>query len=562
MEIIMCIIVLLCGVVLSVPPNVHTHNQQPPFFVSPGGAPQNVPVAEALQQQPPQQQQQQQPSPQEENRQQQQRHHRPDEEILLQQQQQQQRLLQLKQQQQQQQHRQQPPQQQPPSPQLGALVSGSQQFGGGSKQSLNPNVIPNIVVRPQEGETSGLNFNQFSFDGRRRVEDTQVQCLKTHMTVTFRFSEPFNGFIYPHNQFLKCLLFTGQNNLEASLNLKHGSCGDQENRIVYKGKSFLDPVIEHRLMIQWDRTIVSEDDSSVIVRCDRPDDFNKTVEWKFGTKELVATLERSQHPGPKMWMEIQKGEGPSAAPLGTDPIYIGDVLTLVFTLTDNVYWFDSNIFACHALDGGQEQAQVQWDESGGANQISEKRREFAGQATVIENGCSVKLSLFSHFKKERNTMPNGDLVTLNYVYFKAFRFPTSLRVVLQCDVQVCYKECPLIDPCSEGFHPRLAEERSRRRREAKAKAGSDAHEIDRVEMIRSLQVLLRDGDESGGHRLPTGSPVVASALEQFCYSPTTYYGTVIGLVCLIVILIVIITVVCFKVRMHQMSFFTPTKSCQ
>lgn len=50
-------------------------------------------------------------------------------------------------------------------------------------------------------------------------------------------------------------------------------------------------------MIQWEQDIVCEDDSNVIVRCDRPDDYNKTVTWNLETRNLVATLEKSQHPG-------------------------------------------------------------------------------------------------------------------------------------------------------------------------------------------------------------------------------------------------------------------------
>lgn len=52
-----------------------------------------------------------------------------------------------------------------------------------------------------------------------------------------------------------------------------------------------------------------------------------------------------------MWMEIQRGEGPQAPPLNDESVYVGDVLTLIFTLSDNVYWFDSNILTCYAVDG-------------------------------------------------------------------------------------------------------------------------------------------------------------------------------------------------------------------
>ena len=54
--------------------------------------------------------------------------------------------------------------------------------------------------------------------------------------------------------------------------------------------------------------------------------------------------------GPKMWMEIQRGEGPGAPPLDGS-VYIGDLLTLIFTLSDDIFWFDSNILSCFAVDG-------------------------------------------------------------------------------------------------------------------------------------------------------------------------------------------------------------------
>ena len=50
-------------------------------------------------------------------------------------------------------------------------------------------------------------------------------------------------------------------------------------------------------MIQWERNFVCSDDASVIVRCDRPESFNKTVRWEFQTFQLASTLEISNHPG-------------------------------------------------------------------------------------------------------------------------------------------------------------------------------------------------------------------------------------------------------------------------
>ncbi|KAG7174383.1 putative Zona pellucida-like domain-containing protein 4 [Homarus americanus] len=391
----------------------------------------------------------------------------------------------------------------------------------------------------------------------RRVEETLVQCLKTHMLVTFRFSAPFSGYIYPYQHFSQCMLFRGQNSRETSLQLKHGTCGDLENRIVHQGRSYLDPIIEHRLMVQWEPDIVCEDDSSVIVRCDRPDDYNKTVEWNLETQSLRATLERSTHPGPKMWMEIQRGEGPTAPPLAEELVYIGDVLTLVFTLSDDVYWFDSNILACYAVDGGEDIKQIEWDSSE-HKQIDARSRVYSGETTVIEEGCSVKPKIFSHFLKEKHTRPNGDLVTLHYAHFKAFRFPTSLKIIIQCNVQVCYKECPEPLPCSVAFHPRRFEEqKQRRRREAAAAAEDGAHEVDKVQLHRSIDVFM--AEEGGEKKINVNSPSVAQPLQDFCYSPTVYYATVIGLVSVIVILLIVLCFSCLRERFHKSSFFTPTK---
>ncbi|XP_063867533.1 uncharacterized protein LOC135104268 [Scylla paramamosain] len=375
--------------------------------------------------------------------------------------------------------------------------------------------------------------------GQRKVVDTQVRCLKTHMQVVFKFSAPFSGYIYPYNHFTECLLLQGRGVQEASMDLKHGTCGDEENRVIIRDRSYLDPVIEHRLMIQWERDIICEDDVSVIVRCDRPEDFNKTVEWNFETQHLRATLERSQHPGPKMWMEIQRGEGPTAPPLGNELVYIGDVLTLVFTLTDDVYWFDSNIVACFAVDGGEKKAQIEWDTSNN-KEVTQQARVFSGEMTVIEEGCSIKPKIFSHFIKEKHTRPNGDLVTLHYAFFKAFRFPTSTKIILQCHVQVCYKTCPEPPPCDDVYHPRRSEEsKRRRRREVEAAAQEGGHEVDQVNMYRSVDVV--SAEESGEKRVSVAAQTEHA--EDCCPHPTAGTTSTVMIVLLCVMLVMVLGLV-------------------
>ncbi|KAB7500662.1 hypothetical protein Anas_12044 [Armadillidium nasatum] len=363
----------------------------------------------------------------------------------------------------------------------------------------------------------------------RRVEDTKVDCHKSHMTVMFRFSAPFNGYVYPHDHFTKCIMFSGQNSYETTLTLYHGICGQKQ--IANANEPDFSAIIEHRLMIQWERDFMCEDDSSVIVRCDRPDDFNKTISWNFRTLSLSSTIERNTHPGPKMWMEIQRGEGPNAPPLDDKPVFIGDILTLVFTLSDDVFWFGSNILSCSAVDGGDK------EEIQELNPYSSVKT-YTGKMTVIENECSTKPKIFSHFYKERITQ-NGNLETLHYAHFKAFRFPTSQKVVIQCDVQVCYKKCEALPPCSVGFQPRATKERKRRALPRNVSDFEEGTELDTVLLYRTIEVF--SAEDGALKEIPVKSVVTAAESRELveklhCYSPRTFFGLILSFAAVIIFL--------------------------
>ena len=149
-------------------------------------------------------------------------------------------------------------------------------------------------------------------------------------------------------------------------------------------------------MIQWDTDLVQEYDTNILIRCDRPEDYNRTI--KFDLSSVVGEQYQAivrRHPGkkspragqrtrrrtsdwyifisclienntndlcteyifyiplltgPKLWMEIQDGEGPTAPPV-LGPVFLGQTLSLVFTLGDDVFNFDSNVLSCWATDG-------------------------------------------------------------------------------------------------------------------------------------------------------------------------------------------------------------------
>ncbi len=69
-----------------------------------------------------------------------------------------------------------------------------------------------------------------------------------------------------------------------------------------------------------------------------------------GEEEFDLILDSLFCPGPQMWMEIQRGEGPTADAL-QGPVYLGETLTMVFTLADDVFRFDTNVIQCWASDG-------------------------------------------------------------------------------------------------------------------------------------------------------------------------------------------------------------------
>ena len=66
--------------------------------------------------------------------------------------------------------------------------------------------------------------------------------------------------------------------------------------------------------------------------------------------QIIRTKKYFSFLGPKLWMEIQDGEGPTAPPV-LGPVFLGQTLSLVFTLGDDVFNFDSNVLSCWATDG-------------------------------------------------------------------------------------------------------------------------------------------------------------------------------------------------------------------
>lgn len=364
------------------------------------------------------------------------------------------------------------------------------------------------------------------------------------MNVYFKFTRPFNGYIYPFGFFAKCILWVGRGETEVTLKLSQDICGaPPPDRI--PGYSYrTDPLIEHRLMIQWDTDLVQEYDTNVLLRCDRPDDYNRTI--KFDLTSVVGEKNQAimkTHPGPKLWMEIQDGEGPTAPPL-IGPVYLGQTLSLVFTLGDDVFNFDSNVLHCWATDGQTDRQLIPIFDP---NQGNVPQRPLLTQLQVIESACSVKPKLFGNFQKARDTY-SGVKTTTQWVLFKAFRFPTTSRVLIQCDLQVCFEKCYPLKPCELPYDARSAESRKRRSLND-TKPGDERSSPVQPEMLtmyRALEVFLPTDKDLGPMAIVNGTTDMMSRMmaqaRTDCLSTSTFYGVILGLGIVLLIIIAVVAV--------------------
>ncbi|CAL4111827.1 unnamed protein product [Meganyctiphanes norvegica] len=439
---------------------------------------------------------------------------------------------------------------------LGLLIYGVV----GQDSNYEDDVLPvatGPLIQPSVGiNRPGAPPDIQSLASHRQVLDTHVNCGKTFMEVIINFSEDFSGVIYPYLKYDHCLLWHGPRSQEVKMTLQHGICGAEDEMVTVAKPggiktTMVDPMIEHHLMIQWDRDMVGEDDMNVIVRCERPSDYNRTVAWSVTAKDKIATETRAEHPGPQMYMDMQVGEGPGAPSLDhSTPVLVGDTLTMLLVLSDEVFWFDSNILNCQAVDGGDQKPQIMW-----ADRTSGSHGPGFGQMPVIENGCSVKKNVFSDFYKEKQTLNNGQMVTTHYAHFKAFRFPTSHKIIVQCNVQVCYEDCPEQPPCSESFHPRVSAER-RKRRDLQHQT-TKGNEMDRVQLFKTVEVFLPD--EGSLQQVRVASVPSMGLPQEQCYSAASYLTTTLILAALVLILAATLAYTCTKMVVSRPTFFSPRK---
>ena len=63
-----------------------------------------------------------------------------------------------------------------------------------------------------------------------------------------------------------------------------------------------------------------------------------------------------------------------------------------------------------------------------------------------ERGCILKPKLFGAFQKTKDTANTGAFI-IAYAFFRAFKFPDVLGLLIECNVELCKTNC---EPCPEA----------------------------------------------------------------------------------------------------------------
>ncbi|CAG0899121.1 unnamed protein product [Darwinula stevensoni] len=268
-----------------------------------------------------------------------------------------------------------------------------------------------------------------------KVLDCKVVCHGDYMVITFKFSGPFYGIVYPYGQY-DCVVFRGQGETVCEITLPKNLCA---------GKGYKPPAVaaysseylRHHIMVQFDKNFVGPWDMHVIAKCDKPQGYQKKASFEFFTIDKQAVMLSGKLLGAaKLTYEILQGHGSYLRPL-TGPVLLGTPLTLLFKLTEPYMEIDMNIVSCWAVEGKPSKQFVQNPNYGATSP----------DIQVISNGCSTQPKIFENSVKNKDGGYEGSKAVTTKIPFQAFRFPRSDCVIIRCEVQICYGKCAVYETC-------------------------------------------------------------------------------------------------------------------
>ncbi|XP_037790918.1 uncharacterized protein LOC119586284 [Penaeus monodon] len=293
-----------------------------------------------------------------------------------------------------------------------------------------------------------------------QLQDLDVKCSRSGMTVHLEFDRVFPGVIYSKGHFYDpaCNYVTIENSgsNKFSFNVPIDGCGTSGQ--LDMATPDRDMYFENTIIIQNDALIQEEWDIARNIRCTWQHTIQKSVAFSpFKVYEPLKVPVQLDSRSVNTLMEIQRGSGPFASP-ATGYVYMGDDTSVVIYVQDPTRELDANVISCNASSAGGTQVQL-----------------------LDSRGCVVRPDLLTQFSKTRET--NGVQADLMlYSYLKAFRIGESPEFVISCHLEVCEGECSA--PCNGGPKPSTI----RRKREDSAHTSPSAV----VELQQGVVVMTRE----------------------------------------------------------------------
>ncbi|XP_050509943.1 uncharacterized protein LOC114333791 [Diabrotica virgifera virgifera] len=311
-------------------------------------------------------------------------------------------------------------------------------------------------------ETWDREYRRFRFNNTK-VQHIEAECQDDYMKIRVGFNGSFTGLVYSAGYAYDpdCMYINGTGRDYYEFFIQLNRCGtlgknthNDENQKT-PTKNFM----WNTITVQYNPLIEEEYDEHFKVTCEYGYDFWKTVTFPFLDVEVatgnpvVFTLTP-----PECYMEIRYGYGTTGNRV-TEPVRVGDPLTLMIYMRSKYDGFDIVVNDCYAHNGAAKKIQL-----------------------IDEYGCPVDDKLISRFRGSWSD--SGVYETQVYAYMKTFRFTGSPALYIECDVRMCHGRCP-----SQTCHWRNIKNVRKRSTDTNLTTAAPVSLSENVNLFQSLRVL-------------------------------------------------------------------------
>ncbi|XP_064467492.1 uncharacterized protein LOC135378388, partial [Ornithodoros turicata] len=299
------------------------------------------------------------------------------------------------------------------------------------------------------------------------VLSVDVRCTKKSLDVSLTFDMPFRGVIYSKGFFndpqCRHVGPEGKPSRVVRFTMQADRCG---TCLVKGGSSRHESSIESTIVVQNELEIQDASDTARKLRCSWDGHFDRTVSSSLHVDTLNVLQARYAGTSGDTFMDVQLGRGPFASPV-TGVVKIGDTLTVVVYALGND--MDVHIKGCLAHDGNISHA-VQLTDA---------------------LGCVLKPKLLGPWQKTKKTGATG-ASAMAFAYLKAFKFPDKVEVHLECNVEMCSRQCSYICPQQTKRSKRQHDDNHTSSKLPSTKSGPPAHVTREIRVVSPEDLFALD----------------------------------------------------------------------